>query len=121
MPSILKNLALLALLANLSLAATFAQFCNDLLCNEGCGIAVDVNNPGCLTQFGRKSIKFTGKNFNTVNLIASPGSTCDCQTYCEGAIVQNAIFQQDNCFVIRSDPVAQSFRFIDGGCPDDQC
>ncbi len=52
MLSIIKSLTLLGLLGNMALAATFAEFCNDDNCSEGCGISVEVDNPGCLTQFG---------------------------------------------------------------------
>jgi hypothetical protein len=39
-------------------ATTYAQFCNDNACNDGCGESVSVDNPGCLNENGRQSIKF---------------------------------------------------------------
>ncbi|KAI0157601.1 hypothetical protein GGR57DRAFT_510622 [Xylariaceae sp. FL1272] len=36
----------------------WAQFCNDDKCEGPCGISVQVQNPGCLEQPPRKSIKF---------------------------------------------------------------
>lgn len=77
-------------------------------CSEGCGISVNVNDPGCLTEFGRGSILFHGDNVADVSLIASPGSTCDCQNYCEDDIVQSVIhFNNYNptCFTLRDEEV----------------
>lgn len=34
----------------------WAYFCNDEHCSEGCGISVDMSNPGCLGEIGRKSV-----------------------------------------------------------------
>jgi hypothetical protein len=39
-------------------ATTYAQFCNDDSCTDGCGESVSVDNPGCLNESGRRSIKF---------------------------------------------------------------
>ncbi|KAK5169064.1 uncharacterized protein LTR77_006373 [Saxophila tyrrhenica] len=108
MLSITKTLALFGLVSNLALANTFAEFCNDDNCSEGCGLAVDTNNPGCLTQYGRRSVRFHGINSQDVSLIASPGDTCDCQNYCEDNIVSSVLHvfgENDGCFKLRDEEV----------------
>jgi hypothetical protein len=60
-------------------ATTYAQFCNDDSCNDGCGESVSVDNPGCLNENGRRSIKFHDLNFAQVSLVFSPTPNCPCQ------------------------------------------
>lgn len=113
----------LALFATSSSASGWATFCNDDFCSEGCGTAVSVNNPGCLAQAGRRSIKLEGLNWQSVSLLYSPnGDTeCGCATFCRsGLFVPN--LQKDWCLMLDGDPWANSFRFINGdACPDDTC
>jgi hypothetical protein len=84
-------------------ATTYAQFCNDNACNDGCGESVSVDNPGCLNENGRQSIKFHVRssrdacrymicdadtfqiqdlNLAQVSLVFSPTPNCPCQNYC---------------------------------------
>lgn len=89
MPSIKSILAfvVLGLSADGAVAGTgWAQFCNDDNCSEGCGAKVDLENPGRLNQYGRKSIKFSGVIAQDTNLVASPNPGCDCQNYCEETV-----------------------------------
>lgn len=57
--------------------APYARFCNDDNCSEGCGAWVAVDNPGCLTQYGRRSVFIKGNYRMFASLVASPGPTCD--------------------------------------------
>lgn len=91
MPSITKAVAFLS--ANLFVQSTvawslapYATFCNDDNCSEGCGMPVAVDNPGCLNQFGRRSVKLTGSYRSSHSLVASPEPGCNCQNYCESMI-----------------------------------
>lgn len=52
-----------------SALAIVARFCNNDNCVEGCGIGVDVNNPGRLTQFNRRSVLFEGDNADAVSIV----------------------------------------------------
>ena len=108
MLSLAKCIALTALATNIAWASTFAQFCNDENCAEGCGISVDTTNPGCLTQIGRRSVKFHGDNFADVSMVASPGEMCDCQNYCEEDIAPSILHPNSgtDCFVLRDEPVS---------------
>jgi hypothetical protein len=150
MPSIKSTLTVLALSLFASNAfAGWAQFCNDDNCSEGCGAAVDLDNPGCLNQYNRRSIKFSGTISQDVNLVASPNPGCDCQNYCEETIQRawTGVFdQRPSCFTLRDEAVstlcfsvwvdcvvvrcmltlvclqAQSFRFLGAQhCDADQC
>lgn len=116
MLSFTRCILLTAFTANLAWANTFAQFCNDENCSEGCGISVDTTNPGCLTQIGRRSVKFHGDNFADVSMVASPGETCDCQNYCEEDIAPSILHPNSgtDCFVLRDEPVSeQCFLVVD--------
>jgi hypothetical protein len=150
MPSIKSTLTVLALsLFATTTLAGWAKFCNDDNCSEGCGAAVDLDNPGCLNQYNRRSIKFSGTISQDVNLVASPNPGCDCQNYCEETIQRawTGVFdQRPSCFTLRDEAVstlcfsvwvdcvvvrcmltlvclqAQSFRFLGAQhCDADQC
>lgn len=114
MPSIKSILAfvLLGLFADGAVAGTgWAQFCNDDNCSEGCGAKVDLENPGRLNQYGRKSIKFSGVIAQDTNLVASPNPGCECQNYCEETVqrVWTGVFdQRPSCFKLRDEPVSLS-------------
>ena len=101
----------LGLFANSALAGTgWAQFCNDDNCSEGCGAKVDIENPGCLNQYGRKSVKFSGIIGQDTNLVASPNPGCDCQNYCEETVQRawTGVFdQRPSCFKLRDEPVSR--------------
>jgi hypothetical protein len=113
MPPIKSTLTVLALSLFASNAfAGWAQFCNDDNCSEGCGAAVDLDNPGCLNQYNRRSIKFSGTISQDVNLVASPNPGCDCQNYCEETIQRawTGVFdQRPSCFTLRDEEVSFSF------------
>lgn len=86
----------------------WAQFCDDTNCLDNCGEWVDVSNSGCLSESGRKSfnIKTNGPVVG-VGLVYSPGSTCNCQTECEG------INWSSGCSMINATlaPSTNSYRF----------
>jgi hypothetical protein len=118
MPSIKSTLTALALsLFSTTAMAGWAQFCNDDNCSEGCGAAVDLDNPGCLNQYNRRSIKFSGTISQDVNLVASPNPGCDCQNYCEETIQRawTGVFdQRPSCFTLRDEEVSFSFVSLTG-------
>jgi hypothetical protein len=116
MPSIKSTLTVLALSLFASNAfAGWAQFCNDDNCSEGCGAKVDLDNPGCLNQFNRRSIKFSGTISQDVNLVASPNPGCDCQNYCEETVQRawTGVFdQRPSCFTLRDEEVSLVFSYF---------
>lgn len=69
------------------IAQGWAVFCDDDNCSENCGMAVSLNNPGCLREPHRKSVKFHGKIYwSHFNLIVSPDDQCSCQSNCADGI-----------------------------------
>jgi hypothetical protein len=120
MPSLKSTLTVLALsLFSTTAMAGWAQFCNDDNCSEGCGAAVDLDNPGCLNQYNRRSIKFSGTISQDVNLVASPNPGCDCQNYCEETIQRawTGVFdQRPSCFTLRDEAVSFFFDLVFLGC-----
>lgn len=140
----LKNsIALFAVLAKLSFGAPFqdasdtssaetasnhtlvartqgwATFCNDENCNEGCGQAVSLNNPGCLNQSGRKSVKLNGNiAWNHFALIVSPEQNCPCQDNCFSGFSGG----DDMCLSLdRYQGSSYKFISVDDGCPGNTC
>jgi len=99
----------LAGLTQIAYATTYAQFCNDQECSEGCGISVSTDNPGCLEEHGRGSVKFHGVNIQGVNLVASPDSACSCQNGCNYDVVRE--IDSNPCFHLTG-PEANSYRFV---------
>jgi hypothetical protein len=100
----------------------WAQFCNDDNCSEDCGIWVDMYNPGCLTEHGRRSvhIRAGGEEAGSFNVIYSPDDQCTCQNHCDDV----TSFAQGGCYIIANDTTASSFRFISQqgqGCHANQC
>ncbi|KAI1084538.1 hypothetical protein F5B20DRAFT_575861 [Whalleya microplaca] len=93
----------------------WAQFCNDDDCTVDCGMSVDVANPGCLNEFGRKSIKFHGGGHHDFAMVASPSGDCPCQRNCA------SIPTNTHCWNITQFSGAQSFRFISGRCDSNNC
>ncbi|OKL64026.1 hypothetical protein UA08_00104 [Talaromyces atroroseus] len=75
----LKTIALAATFAHLSTATQWAQFCDDDNCSVNCGISVNLANPGCLNENGRKSVKIHGTDIMLYSLVVSPRSNCPCQ------------------------------------------
>lgn len=64
---------------------SWASFCNDDACTEGCGEWVDITNTGCLAENYRLSIKFKSDYGPDVRggLVYSPGNSCNCQSECD--------------------------------------
>ncbi|KAI2619512.1 hypothetical protein GGS26DRAFT_601975 [Hypomontagnella submonticulosa] len=116
---------LIAAIAPLGLAAPagnetieadyWAQFCNDSGCSQGCGESVQVSNPGCLNESGRKSILFHGTSGGDYALVVSPSGNCPCQNACE------SVPSGATCLDISQYGSAQSFRFISGNCAGNNC
>ncbi|KAK3681333.1 hypothetical protein B0T22DRAFT_387931 [Podospora appendiculata] len=93
----------------------WAQFCDDTDCSQGCGESVQVSNPGCLGETGRRSILFHGGAGGDYALVVSPSGNCPCQSTC--ASVPTGV----QCWDISQYQSAQSFRFIGGSCGADNC
>ena len=100
------------------LAAPWAQFCFDTNCTEGCGTWVSIENPGCLNQVDRRSIKFQGGPWGGWSLVVSPGLGCPCQIDCTLAIDK---YKPKMCWDITEYAGNQSFRFIAEDCALDNC
>ncbi|KAF1821988.1 uncharacterized protein K489DRAFT_370879 [Dissoconium aciculare CBS 342.82] len=99
----------------------YATFYNDDSCTQNKGIAVNVRNPGCLNESGRRSIYFQGGfNDSDVMLVESPGQNCPCQSHCD-PINLNA--HASNPFCLAIDLTAyQSVRFVGGTrCSANNC
>jgi hypothetical protein len=120
-------------------ATTYAQFCDDTACTENCGISVSTDNPGCLNESGRHSIKFHDSNIQDVRLVFSPEPNCKrdhsrlfrlcerssadsivlkgpCQSECVDVVgcgegVCGALYE---CYDLTGHHDAQSFRFVGG-------
>ncbi|WPG97948.1 Hypothetical protein R9X50_00073100 [Acrodontium crateriforme] len=120
MLSLSKLIIFTTALASYASATTYAQFCNNGDCTEGCGISVSVDNPGCLNENGRVAIKFHDTNLGAINLVTSPGPDCPCQNYCYSNIVEPIKGGTEGCFPLTG-PDAQSFRFQTEVCPENNC
>jgi hypothetical protein len=117
-----KQLAILAIFAGHVGATTYAQFCNDDNCSVGCGTSVSVDNPGCLVQRGRRSVKFHGANLAKAVLVSSPGADCGCQNYCYDGVVTAVVGAGANTCVHLTGPSAESFRFVgEQSCKNNNC
>ncbi|TIB65944.1 hypothetical protein E3Q10_01130 [Wallemia mellicola] len=111
-----------------AVATTYAQFCNDNNCEEGCGGSVSVDNSACLVENGRgrpsQSVKFHDTNFGSVSLIATNNDQCSCQAFCYPHVVK-ALATSNDCLDLK-DPLHnfKSFRFVNvdlaGGCSTDE-
>ncbi|RYP15277.1 hypothetical protein DL765_005801 [Monosporascus sp. GIB2] len=93
----------------------WAQFCDDTDCSQGCGQSVQVSNPGCLNQNGRRSIRFHGMADGDYAMVISPSSDCPCQETCQ------SIPSGETCWDISLHQEAKSFRFISGNCASNNC
>lgn len=96
----------------------WAYFCDDENCNEGCGESASVNNPGCLNESGRKSVKLNGNiAWNQFALIVSPDQNCPCQDNCFAGFSGG-----DNLCVSLDNYQGSSYRFITASsCPGNTC
>lgn len=96
-------------------AQGWVSFCDDIYCSENCGMWLNINNPGCVNQVGRKSFWLDGRvKFNNFALIVSPRAGCPCQTKCMDGMSGD----QDRCVVLDESIKGDSYRFITGSCPE---
>ncbi|KAK3681312.1 hypothetical protein B0T22DRAFT_344787, partial [Podospora appendiculata] len=93
----------------------WAQFCDDSNCSQNCGGSVQVSNPGCLNEGGRRSIRFHGGGGGDYSLVVSPSGNCPCQVTC--TTVPSGV----GCWDISGYSGYQSFRFIGGHCSGNNC
>ncbi|ORY56400.1 uncharacterized protein BCR38DRAFT_300040, partial [Pseudomassariella vexata] len=93
----------------------WAQFCDDTDCSQGCGESVQVSNPGCLNESGRRSILFHGGANGDYALVVSPSGNCPCQENCA------SVPTGTTCWDISQYASSQSFRFIGGSCSGNNC
>lgn len=114
----------------------YATFYNDDDCKEGAGIAVSVNNDGCLNESGRQSIYFQSASefAKEASLVFSPSPDCPCQTGCipyitdvdsTGGDKKARSAEDAHCYNLNTynkyAVEAQSFRFIKQGCSGNNC
>lgn len=99
----------------------YGTFYNDHHCRQNGGIAVSMNNDGCLAnQINRNSIYIQepcSRRNNGPSLVWSPGRNCNCQNNCRRVPRENNNF----CWNLGGNPGAQSFRFIMQGCGGNNC
>ncbi|PWN86931.1 hypothetical protein FA10DRAFT_190134 [Acaromyces ingoldii] len=118
-------LALLAITARLAEASAWAQFCNTDDCND-CGESVEITNPGCLNESGRKTIKFHGYSLTSgaelIQLVVSPSPDCPCEASCSTVRTGAAGVEWTGVFGViggggcMAIPPGQSFRFQSQSC-----
>ncbi|KAI1316199.1 hypothetical protein F5Y16DRAFT_187082 [Xylariaceae sp. FL0255] len=102
--------------------AQWAQFCDDEICKERCGISVSLKDEGCLNETGRGSVKF--HDFPPTmdwSLVASGAKSCPFQSGC--LQLPNVNWINTICWdiaIYQAFREARSFRFITGGCPPNQ-
>lgn len=101
--------------------SSWASFCNDAACTDGCGEWVDITNPGCLGERGRGSIKFKSDDGPEVlgSLVYSPGDSCNCQTECDPFYFRSG----EGCMALNGSVSFETFSYRllgqhDGPCPD---
>ena len=86
------------------------------------GIAVAVENPGCLNESGRNSIYMQdGSDVNDYVLVISPSPDCPCQN---GCIETDNLFLVSTCVGLAntSNGPSGSFRFVGASnCPANNC
>jgi hypothetical protein len=94
----------------------WARFCNDLAGTEGCGMWVEILNPGCLNEdlAVRKSIVFKNEDLDRC-LIVSPSSDCPCQNACYD-LTNYGIGGWQTWDITGWGSGQMSFRFLDGFC-----
>jgi hypothetical protein len=118
-------LATLASQSAIVSATAWAQFCNTNDCND-CGESVSLDNPGCLNESGRQTIKFHGISLEAGtqvrNLVASPSPDCPCEASCQTMTVGAAGVDWTGVFGVISPSgcaktlPGQSFRFQSQSC-----
>ncbi|TIC08076.1 hypothetical protein E3Q14_04049 [Wallemia mellicola] len=95
---------------------TYAQFCDDENCTENCGTSVSVDNPGCLVESGRGSIKFHDLNLGSIDLVATNNDQCSCQSHCYTHVVEGMGKQPPSCMSLKDNlKQFKSFRFLNTG------
>ncbi|KAJ4386885.1 hypothetical protein N0V93_009784 [Gnomoniopsis smithogilvyi] len=88
---------------------SWASFCNDYDCSEGCGEWVDITNTGCLAENYRRSIKFKSDYGPDVRggLVYSPGNSCSCQRECDAFYFPNG----EGCLVLNTTINYETFSY----------
>ncbi|KAI1764246.1 hypothetical protein GGR53DRAFT_466514 [Hypoxylon sp. FL1150] len=107
-----------ATLGTLVCGERWAQFCDDEDCSVNCGIAVDVQNEGCLAgESNRRSVWFHGATSARHFISFSPSGNCECEESCLQA-ADDAYIEQP-CLKLGDGNPAQSYSFKEGDCPSD--
>ncbi|KAI1411857.1 hypothetical protein F5Y13DRAFT_190860 [Hypoxylon sp. FL1857] len=114
-PTLIKLAVLMGAMAPVVTATGWARFCDDQACSSNCGEWVSTSNPGCLKEYGRKSIFFKEL---WENLVFSPGDECNCQTEC---VTVPGGGPKSGCQDITPFVPATSFRFINEPCGKNNC
>lgn len=102
----------------------WAQFCDDDNCSVNCGISVSANNPGCLEEPGRKSVKLHGTDnpfWSTVSLVITPHDSCSCQSQCMNNLASGGQYDAAGCVKLAEDANGASYRFITSSCDPNSC
>lgn len=103
-----------------SAMGAWATFYDDENCSVNPGMAVSMNNPGCLNEAGRGSFMMRDDHRKYL-VIVSPSNGCHCQSHCE-----MLVFRHDTpCIQLTGNMRGSSYRFVvdrKGWCPNrDQC
>lgn len=104
--------------ASASQVLKWLNFYNDNACKHGGGKSMDISNPHCLTEIGRKSIFFHGSSQpRGYHVVVSPDDSCGCQQEC----VKVPGWPTGDCWDISAWKWAQSFRFQREVCAENNC
>ncbi|KAI1323707.1 hypothetical protein F5Y16DRAFT_382924 [Xylariaceae sp. FL0255] len=101
-------------------APCWYRYCADDVCTVNCGHWLQISDPTCWNEYPRKSIQWNGSPYGAYALITSPKVGCPCQN---GCLAISKWGLSSGCYNITEfyDDEDQSFRFISGGCPKNQC
>ena len=95
----------------------YATFYDDYECKKNGGAALALVNPGCLNEPGRGSIYIQSAcaTIGKPTMVWSPRQGCPCQNHCR------QMPEQQGCWNLRNHPKAESYRFINTPCDDNNC
>jgi hypothetical protein len=102
---------------------TWGRFCDDTNCSVNCGMWVNVANTGCLQgEAARQSFLWQDPSSPSMlwwSLVVTAGPSCGCQSACQSFKTDDLEMLPPGCVALESR--GESYRWIAGECPDDNC